>query len=364
MPRVLSVSEVRNQLYWAAGGPKSAGEGEPTVALLGSLFHQVFGQLTGRDPHLNLIAPLQLADATLQSWQKALITHAYVTLVAPALSTHQAKLQVRSEEVIAFWTAVVSLCDWIACVLHEQRVDDEPLELARARIFKSAEQEVSAELSDPSWSDTVLLQGRADSIMTQRGTARRCVVEAQAGKNRAGGGSLASVPLPPLACRGRPARHLASRADGVPARAARALLRSEPAPGGASQAEGARVAAAGGEIATAATPPPQAPPTRAPVQSSGGGNNRGATCGDRKEARERVRGTMVRLSSSKARRLRGRHSSASSPSRAGALRSIRSPGSARACGCAWKPPSLRMSHWSTVASRSMSSSRSARASSS
>lgn len=181
MPRILSVSEVRKQLYWAAGGPESAGDGEPTIGLLGSLFHQLFGQLTGPDRHVNLIAPLQLADATLESWQKALTTHAYSTFVAPALSAHQASLQVRGAEVIAYWTAVKALCEWLGAVLFEQHGHDS-LESNRARIFEAAEHEVSAELSDPSWSDTVIVQGRADSIVAQRGTGRRCVVELKLGR--------------------------------------------------------------------------------------------------------------------------------------------------------------------------------------
>ncbi len=181
MPRVLSVSEVRRQLYWAAGGPESAGGGEPTVALLGSLFHQLFEQLTGPDARVNLIAPLQLADATLESWRQALATHAYGTFVAPALSTHQANLQSRGAEVIAYWTAVKALCDWVAAVLFEQRAHG-ALESNRAQIFAAAEHDISAELSDPSWSDTVILQGRADSIVAQRGTGRRCVVELKLGR--------------------------------------------------------------------------------------------------------------------------------------------------------------------------------------
>lgn len=182
MPRLLSVTDIRKQLYWAAGGPESAGEGEPSLALLGALFHQVYAQLIGPDPHVNLSAPLQLADATLESWQRALTTHAYCTCVAPALSTHQANLQMRGNEVIAYWKAVKSLCDWIAAVVFEQRGESESLESVRARIFAAAEQEVCAELSDPSWSDTVIVQGRADSIVAQRGTGLRCVVELKLGR--------------------------------------------------------------------------------------------------------------------------------------------------------------------------------------
>lgn len=181
MPRILSVSEVRKHLYWAAGGPGGAGEGEPTIGLLGSLFHQLFGQLTGPDPHVNLVAPLQLADATLDSWQEALTTHAYKTFVAATLSAHQANLQARGAEVIAYWTAAAALCEWLGAVLFEQHEYDS-LENNRARIFAGTEHDVSAELSDPSWSDTVIVQGRADSILVQRGTGRQCVVELKLGR--------------------------------------------------------------------------------------------------------------------------------------------------------------------------------------
>jgi DNA segregation ATPase FtsK/SpoIIIE-like protein len=210
MPRVLSVSEVRKHLYWAAGGPEGAGAGEPTIALLGTVFHQLFGQLTGPDPRLNLVAPLQLADADLAAWQKALLAHAYVSCIAPAFAAHQAGLQARSNEVVAFWAAVRSLCDWLAALLFEQRGDDEPLEAMRARTFAVAEEEVSAELSDPAWTDAVLVQGRADAIFAQRGTDRRCVVELKLGRTVPEADLLqASLYHLLLAARGQPATHLA-----------------------------------------------------------------------------------------------------------------------------------------------------------
>lgn len=179
--RILSVSDVRKHLYWAAGGPEASGEGEPTIALLGSLFHELFGKITGPDPRINLVAPLRLADATLESWQHALTTHAYKTFVAAHLSAHQASLQERGAEVIAYWEAVRGLCEWLGAVLFEQR-EEGPLEQNRARIFAASEQEVQAELSDPSWSDTVIVRGRADSIVAQRGTGQQCVVELKLGK--------------------------------------------------------------------------------------------------------------------------------------------------------------------------------------
>jgi hypothetical protein len=69
MRRVLSVTEVRRHLYWAAGGSDGAGAGERTTARLGSLFHELFAALTGPDSRINLVAPLQLADAARESWR-------------------------------------------------------------------------------------------------------------------------------------------------------------------------------------------------------------------------------------------------------------------------------------------------------
>jgi|APFre7841882724_1041349.scaffolds.fasta_scaffold13719_3 hypothetical protein len=182
MPRILSVAEVRNHLYWAAGGPDAAGDGQPSIALLGTLFHQLYAQLTGPDARTNLVAPLQLADATLASWQQALVAHAYKRFVAPALSNHQASLQAQSAQVLDYWRAVEALCHWLAEVLYEQRGATESLTAVRARLFTAAEHDVAAELSEPSWSDTVLLQGRADAILAQRGSDERCVVELKLGR--------------------------------------------------------------------------------------------------------------------------------------------------------------------------------------
>lgn len=182
MPRILSVAEVRRHLYWAAGGPEAAGDGQPSLALLGTLFHQLYAQLTGPDARTNLVAPLQLADATLDSWRQALIAHAYKRFVAPALSQHQATLQGQSGPVLDYWRAVEALCGWLAEVLYTQRGATESLSAVRARLFTAAEHDVSAELSDPGWSDTVVLQGRADAILAQRGSDKRCVVELKLGR--------------------------------------------------------------------------------------------------------------------------------------------------------------------------------------
>ena len=165
MPRILSVSTSQAPVLgrrWSGGCWRRGTQ----IGLLGCLFHQLFGQLTGPDPHVNLVAPLQLADATLDSSQEALTTHAYKTFVAATLSAHQANLQAEGAEVIA-----MDSCSGIVrmarrCLFEQHEYDS--LENNRARIFAGTEHDVSAEFSDPSWSDTVIVQGRADSILVQR----------------------------------------------------------------------------------------------------------------------------------------------------------------------------------------------------
>lgn len=182
MPRIVTVSEVRNQLYWAAGGPSSAGTGARSIALLGSLFHTVFSDLTGGDRTRNLVGPLSLADASLESWQDTLIAHAYSRLVAPGLATNQAALQGDTSEVLSFWTAVQELCRWLAEIFFELRGDGASTETLRNRLFFSHEVELQTEFADRSSADRVIVQGRADSILRHPKSGDLCLVELKLGR--------------------------------------------------------------------------------------------------------------------------------------------------------------------------------------
>jgi hypothetical protein len=93
MARLVAVSDVRRVLYWAAGGPESAGSGEASDALLGRLFHQVFCDLTGPASNMNLVRPLEGADVSLDGWKSALRRHVYAWHVAPGIVEHAGALQ-------------------------------------------------------------------------------------------------------------------------------------------------------------------------------------------------------------------------------------------------------------------------------
>jgi S-DNA-T family DNA segregation ATPase FtsK/SpoIIIE len=182
--RVLTVTEVRQHLYWASGGPRSAGAGEPSTALLGSIFHALYGALTGPDAQLNLVAPLELADASVASWRQALVDHAFATVVAPALAQHEMVLQAGGAEVLGFWTAAKELCGWLAELMHSHRAADTDRSLAalRKEIFAGSEVDLEVELTDSQWPEAILLQGRADAVLVRRFDAKRCVVEFKLGR--------------------------------------------------------------------------------------------------------------------------------------------------------------------------------------
>jgi S-DNA-T family DNA segregation ATPase FtsK/SpoIIIE len=183
--RVVTVTEVRRHLYWASGGPRTAGVGAPSTALLGRLFHDVYGVLTGPDAERNLVAPLGLADASAASWRQALVDHAYKTIVCPVLAANEVVLQASAQPVLDFWVATQALCAWLSVVMFDRlAATDRSVSLAalREEIFAGTEVELEAELTDPSWPEPVLLQGRADGLLLRHADARHCVLELKLGR--------------------------------------------------------------------------------------------------------------------------------------------------------------------------------------
>lgn len=181
---VLTVSDVRNHLYWAGGGPRSAGSGLQSTALLGRVFHELYDALTGPDPQLNFVAPIELADAELSAWCRALIDHSFVTVVSRALAQYEGSLRSNATEVMTFWTAVCELCSWLADILHRSRENNPTISLAslRSEIFAGSEIELEAEFHDPQWPEPILLQGRADALLQRQADRKRCIVELKIGK--------------------------------------------------------------------------------------------------------------------------------------------------------------------------------------
>jgi S-DNA-T family DNA segregation ATPase FtsK/SpoIIIE len=95
---------------------------------------------------------------------------------------HQVELQNSTAEILNYWKAVQGLCKWLCEVLFNQSRPAQAIEELRRYIFAESEKECQAELSDPSWHDTVSLQGRIDAVLCQPGTGRLCAVELKLGQ--------------------------------------------------------------------------------------------------------------------------------------------------------------------------------------
>jgi DNA segregation ATPase FtsK/SpoIIIE, S-DNA-T family len=169
------VSDVREQIYRAAGGASSVGAGAPSTALLG----QLFADLTSGDAKLNLRAALDEAAADREQWRSALVGHTYRRLVGPRLRRHQAALHHVSAQALNFWQAVQEMCGWLAEALWQARECGYALDEMAAML--SVEQPLKWTLRQPGWTDEVLLVGRLDALWTSP-SARRLIIELKTGR--------------------------------------------------------------------------------------------------------------------------------------------------------------------------------------
>jgi hypothetical protein len=182
MTRIVTVSEIRNNVYWAAGGPRSGGTGARALPLLGTLFHQTYAGLTSPDERVNFVRPLERADATRESWRRELASHAYAWHVAPRLEEHQSELQGEAAAVSAYWDAVRNLTGWLADLVWEQRAGGRSIGEAREIVFAGSERDVTVELRDDRWSAPVTVSGRIDALLRQPQTGALCALELKSGR--------------------------------------------------------------------------------------------------------------------------------------------------------------------------------------
>lgn len=178
MPVALQVRQVRDAIYEAAGRP--AGEGEPSTALLGRLFHEVFAELVGAGSPANLVAALADIDPTPEAWRAALLEHTYRRLVAPRLASHHAVLHPVAGRVLTFWQAVREMCAWLVELLWAAReAGGEAVDLAT---MLRSEQPLRWEVRERGWADAVVLSGVADLVWRLPAGRPWCLVELKLGR--------------------------------------------------------------------------------------------------------------------------------------------------------------------------------------
>src|SRR4051794_4459281 len=104
-PVVLSVSEIRNEIFAASQGVWQA---RATGRLLTRIFHESISELFRQGPRnwLKSLNPTDLAEAG------PLERHMYEYFIAPRLTRYQGALKESTVEVLQFWAAVKEWCEW------------------------------------------------------------------------------------------------------------------------------------------------------------------------------------------------------------------------------------------------------------
>ena len=193
MPVSLLVSQIRDQVVQAAGGPaKSIGGSSNRLA--GSLFHSVAADLFGNQPALQAEAAFVNVDPELEKWRTALREHVYRMLIGPRLQANHAVLQQASKEVTVLWSALEAFTEWGAELLHRawrgrnsaSGAPADPGKVGPAAIdlfgsLISVEQTLTWTIREPGWTDSVIVTGITDVICRIPETDSWCVAEFRTG---------------------------------------------------------------------------------------------------------------------------------------------------------------------------------------
>jgi S-DNA-T family DNA segregation ATPase FtsK/SpoIIIE len=192
MPTEITVRQVRDAIYCGMRqetvGSRSGdmAAGTATTLALGRLFHEVFAAFFSRQPGKSLLSAADDCDATasddalVEAIAVSLESSAYREVVGPSLHRDRATLTHSPTETLALWTAVRELCRWLAKSLLPGFRKHKTLTPTVA--FVDCERVLELELSDPAWSDTVVLRGAADAVLHIPGRPHSCVVELKTGK--------------------------------------------------------------------------------------------------------------------------------------------------------------------------------------
>lgn len=177
----LSVSDVREELRRAWSGE---GEGEPSVPLLGRMFHEVFADLVDRDPRRNAFRVLAQTGPDRALWSERLLAHAYQVAVGPRLLRNQAQLQSYTPNVLSFWSAVEAMVQWLTELAWTAAAQDAALASSWKELASLVRPEVQGEceLCEPGWTDSVRLTGVADAVVRVPEREGWCILELKLGR--------------------------------------------------------------------------------------------------------------------------------------------------------------------------------------
>ncbi len=179
MTITLTVSEVRKALQQAAGRAPS-GDGSPSTALLGTMFHRVISELLRDDSACNLESVVRDLEPDLSEWKRVLVEHTYDQLLGPLLTTQSASLREHGDQVMDLWTAIQDAAQWLA-ELWWQITDNGTRSASQSDSFW-VERPVVLDLQQPNWSEPVALVGQTDAVLRHPVTNAWCVLEWKIGQ--------------------------------------------------------------------------------------------------------------------------------------------------------------------------------------
>ncbi|WP_010581824.1 FtsK/SpoIIIE domain-containing protein [Schlesneria paludicola] len=177
MAVTLTVSEIRRALSRAGGQP---GDGAPSTAGIGTLFHRILSELLRPDSPCNVESVVRPLDADLSLWRKTLTRHAYDQLLGPLLTQQSAGLQSHGDKVESLWIAVCEACDLLAEMWWE--ITAQGRQPADQRSWFFAEQQVVREIQQAGWREPVAIVGQADAIVRVPQKSHWCVLEWKLGR--------------------------------------------------------------------------------------------------------------------------------------------------------------------------------------
>ncbi len=180
MAVTLSVTEIRKRLLAERGAAADEDGAKDVAAELGVLFHEVVSLCFTTGSPTFVIDVLEDAEPGASAWRKALVDAVYRSVFGPRLERDRATLNHFPHEVASCWRAIENLCEWLAGVLLVVHRKHGSLDAARDLV--DCERMLEIELREPSWVDSVVVRGPADSLVRLPETHTWCVVVLDAGR--------------------------------------------------------------------------------------------------------------------------------------------------------------------------------------
>jgi energy-coupling factor transporter ATP-binding protein EcfA2 len=163
MPVHLSVSQIREALFAAVSKTGKIPQPSAQQRLAGRLFHECFAALICS---LSESSGFSSARQPLETLEKML----YERYLGPRLTTHLVYLRKHTACVRNLWIACRNMCKWLSELMQSAASQ-------RIELVFHPEEAFSMTLSMPHWSDTIILSGVADLMLSFDQRPQWCLVE-------------------------------------------------------------------------------------------------------------------------------------------------------------------------------------------